>query len=76
MNPGQEKFYQFFMERVILGKENEADALLKKGFAKQQEGTFDSAYLEKMSGKYFELIKPECQNELKAAMQHFSSFLK
>lgn len=32
MNPGQKMFYEFFMERVQEGKEEEAKALLLKNF--------------------------------------------
>jgi len=35
MNPGQEMFYNFFMQRVAEGKEEEAKALLNAGFEKQ-----------------------------------------
>lgn len=76
MNPGQEMFYNFFMERVINGKEEEAKILLNAGFEKQAAGTFDAAYLEKAMPKYFELIKPECIDELKKAMEHFGRNLK
>lgn len=59
MNPGQEQFFNFFMERVIEGKEEEARELLKAGFEKQAEGTFDAAYLNEVMPRYFELIQPK-----------------
>jgi len=40
MNQGQEMFYNFFMERVKDDKKEEARALLKESFRKQEEGTF------------------------------------
>lgn len=76
MNPGQEMFYNFFIERTIKGKEEEAKALLNTGFEKQAAGTFDKAYLEEVMPKYFELIKPECIEELQKAMAHFGGNLK
>lgn len=76
MNSGQEMFYNFFMERVIKGKEEEAKTLLNTGFEKQAAGTFDAAYLEEIMPKYFELIKPECIDDLKKAMAHFGGNLK
>lgn len=75
-NPGQEMFYNFFMERVISGKEEEAKALLNAGFEKQATGEFDKAYLQEVMPKYFALIKPECIEELQNAMASFGKNLK
>ena len=76
MNQGQQFFYNFFMERVIEGKEEEAKTVLNNGFQKQEEGTFDAAYLNEVMPKYFDLIKPEFAEDLKQAMAHFGSNLK
>lgn len=73
MNPGQEMFYNFFMERARAEKKEEAKAVLEAGFARQDAGTFSKEYLEEVMPKYFELIKPEAIDELKAAMAHFAS---
>lgn len=73
MNPGQEMFYHFFIERTKEEKKEEAKALLEAGFAKQAAGTFSKAYLDEVMPKYFELIKPEYTDELKEAMAHFAS---
>lgn len=75
MNQGQEMFYQFFMERAKDDKKEEAKALLEEGFARQAAGTFDKAYLEEIMPRYFAVIKPEAVEELKQAMEHFSSRL-
>lgn len=75
MNPGQEQFYNFFIERTMDDKKEEAKELLMEGFAKQAEGTFDRQYFEEVKPKYFALIKSECIEEVKAAMEHFSSRL-
>ncbi|NLK97252.1 hypothetical protein [Defluviitalea saccharophila] len=75
MNPGQEMFYNFFMERAKDDKKEEAKALLEEGFARQDAGTFDKAYFEETLPKYFELIKPEAIEEVKEAMNHFASRL-
>jgi len=48
---------------------------LEEGFARQDSGTFDKGYLQKIMPQYFELIKPEAVEELKQAMQHFASRL-
>jgi hypothetical protein len=44
MNPGQEMFYNFFMEQVEDGKKDEANVLLEDAFTRQTAGTFDKAY--------------------------------
>lgn len=75
MNPGQEMFYNFFIERVKDGKKEEAKALLDDAFARQAAGTFSKAYLEETMPQYFALIKPEKIEEVKKAMEHFSSKL-
>lgn len=75
MNQGQEMFYKFFMERTKEDKKEEAKALLEEGFVRQEEGTFDKAYLEEIMPKYFDLIRPDAVEELKEAMAHFSSRL-
>jgi len=75
MNPGQEKFYSFFIERAKDDKKEEAKALLEESFARQDAGTFDKAYFEKMLPKYMVVIKPEAIEEVKEAMEHFASRL-
>lgn len=76
MNQGQEMFFNFFMERVIEGKEEEAKALLNEGFEKQASGAFNAEYLNEVMPKYFELIKPEFMDDLQKAMAHFGSTIK
>jgi hypothetical protein len=76
MNPGQEQFFNFFMQRVIPGKEEEARALLNAGFEKQADGTFNAAYLTEVMPKYFALIRPEFADDVNNAMAHFRSNLK
>lgn len=75
MNQGQEMFYNFFIERAKDDKKEEAKKLLEEGFARQDAGTFDKAYLQEIIPQYFALIKPEAVEELKQAMEHFASRL-
>ncbi len=75
MNPGQQQFYNFFIERTIGSKKEEAKKLLTEGFVRQDAGTFDKKYFESVLPKYFALIKPECMDEVKQAMEHFASRL-
>jgi len=71
MNPGQEKFYNFIMERVQAGKQDEANALLKESFAKQADGTFNAEYLKSFAPRMIAILKPECVAEVKAIMSQF-----
>jgi hypothetical protein len=59
MNPGQEMFYNFFMEQVEDGKKDEANVLLEDAFTRQTAGTFDKAYLQETMPQYYSLVKPE-----------------
>lgn len=75
MNEKQKMFHDFFMSMVQAGKEAEAEEVLAAGFEKQNEGTFDAAYLQSVMSRYYALIRPECVEQLKKAMEHFASQL-
>ncbi|MGF7145621.1 hypothetical protein HNQ56_004064 [Anaerotaenia torta] len=75
MNPGQEMFYHFFMERARDDKKEEAKSLLEDSFARQAAGTFDMAYFQEIMPKFYAVVKPETVNEIKEAMDHFASRL-
>lgn len=75
MNKGQEMFYNFFIERTADGKTEEAKTLLEDCFKKQDTGDFSREYFEEITPKMFSLIKPEAVDELKTAMNSFSSRL-
>lgn len=75
MNPGQEMFYNFLMERTMEDKKEEAKTLLEDCFEKQNNGTFNHQYLEGVMPKLFAIVKPEATDELKAAMNNFASKL-
>lgn len=68
MNSGQERFFNFIMERVELEKQDKAKALLSESFAKQDEGTFNKEYMMNFIPRMLELIKPECIDEVKNIM--------
>jgi len=72
MNAGQEKFYNFILDRVQTGKQNEAKALLNESFSKQANGTFNAEYLQGFIPKMLALLKPESINEVKAIMSQFA----
>lgn len=75
MNAGQKMFYEFFMKMVKEGNEEEARKALSESFDKQADGTFNADYLKSIMPKYYSLIKPECTEQLKKAMEHFASNL-
>lgn len=75
MNPGQTMFHNFFMNLVQPGKEAQAEALLAEGFARQDAGTFDAAYLARTTAQYIALVRPECIEQLKQAMAQFAKKL-
>jgi ribosomal protein S3AE len=76
MNEGQQRFYDFVMERVQEGKEEEIKAIMSESFKRQQEGTFSKEYMNEIVPKMIMLLKPECVEEFKNAAQHMSSQLK
>lgn len=75
MNNGQQMFHDFFLKIVKEGKEAEAEALLAECFRKQAEGSFSKVYLMTRVPKFHALVRPECLEQLKQAMEHFASQL-
>lgn len=70
MNNGQERFFNFIMERVALENQDKAKELLNKSFKKQDEGTFNKEYMMNFIPRMLELIKPECIEEVKNIMSN------
>ncbi len=68
MNSGQEKFFNFIMERVELEKQPKAKELLSESFAKQADGSFNKEYMMSFIPRMLELIKPEYIDEVKNIM--------
>lgn len=75
MNDGQKMFHDFFLSMVKEGNEKEAEKALAECFERQDNGTFNAEYLAGIAPKLFSLIQPECTEQLKKAMGHFSSNL-
>lgn len=76
MNPGQEKFLTFMLDRVREEKQDYVKELLISNFKKQQEGTFNMEDMQSTQAKLMEVLKPEAVEEVKAAMSHFAGELK
>jgi len=73
MNAAQEKFLSFIMDRVQNEKKNEAEAILQESFAKQDDGSFNAAYLAGIAPKLAAALKPEFVGELKTAINRFGA---
>ncbi len=73
MNPGQEQFFNFILERTQDGKQDAAKALLSESFAKQAEGTFTMDYLKSFGDTITTLLKPEAVEEVMGIMRQFGS---
>ncbi len=72
MNQGQEKFYNFILERVQDDKVEEAKELLKDNFRKQAEGTFSKKDISQFASKIASLLKPEKIEEVQMVMKQFT----
>lgn len=73
MNPGQEKFLNFILERVQEDKVDEAKALLEDNFKKQAAGTFSTDDIAAFAPKMISLLKADKVEEVKAIMTQFAS---
>lgn len=71
MNQGQEQFFNFILERVQEGKQEDARALLAESFGKQAAGTFGPDYLAGFIPRMTAILKPEHVEEVKAIMTQF-----
>jgi hypothetical protein len=76
MNKGQEKFYEYILECVKPEYIMEAKALLNESFNKQNEGTFNQAYLDEFMSKMLSILKVEKIEEVEAIMVEFGERLK
>lgn len=65
MNNGQERFFNFIMERVSSENQEKAKELLSESFAKQNDGSFNKEYMMSFIPRMLELIKPEFIDEVK-----------
>jgi len=73
MDPGQEKFLNFIVERVSEECIEDAKDLLNKNFVKQDRGEFSREDMLNTQQALLKMLKPEAMEEVKAAMAYFSS---
>ncbi len=76
MNPGQEQFFNFLMERVQEEHRNTAKEILEENFKKQAAGTYTREDLTETQSALMKLLRPEYVDEVGAAMAHFASQMK
>lgn len=76
MNPGQERFFNFIVERVHTEHKDTVKELMSDNFKKQADGTFTREDMLKTQETLMTMLKPEAVEEVKAAMAHFASQLK
>lgn len=72
MTEGQEKFYHFILEHTEEKNKEEAKILMNESFKKQEDGTFDNAYIMKLIPKMTSLIKEEAVEDVKKVMNQFA----
>ena len=76
MDPGQEKFYNFIIERVRDDQKESVKELMNENFRKQADGTFTRDDMVRTQEALMKKLKPEAAEEVKAAMAHFASAMK
>ena len=76
MNAGQKTFYDFVLQRVQPGKEDEMKAVMAESFRKQDEGAFTREYMAQVAPKMMALMRPERVAEFKQAAAHMSGTIK
>jgi hypothetical protein len=72
IDPGQEMFLNFILERVQEGKEEEAKELLSHYFKKLTEGNFTQNDIAEAIPKFLILLKPEKIQEVQEIMKQFA----
>ena len=76
MTDSQQMFYQFALQRVQPGEEDEIKAIMSESFRRQHEGTFTASYMAGIVPKMMSLLRPECADEFQKAAAHMSLQLK
>jgi hypothetical protein len=73
VNPGQEQFFNFLMERIQDEHKNTAKEMMEENFRQQAAGTFTREHMAETQAALIKLLKPQYVAEVKAAMAHFAS---
>jgi len=73
LDAGQEKFFNYILDRVKTDKLDEAKALLAESFQHQQNNSFTPQYLMEFGTKIVTFLKVEHVEEVKKIMSTFGS---
>lgn len=76
MNSGQKQFLDFFLDRVLADKKEQALELLTNSFKEQAEAPLTLESFVDLKEKLMPLIRPDKQAEVEQAMNHFGSQLQ
>ena len=68
----QEMFLNFILQRVQVGKEDEAKEILIENFRKQDEGTFTQEDIAQFVPKMLSLLNPDKIEEIQAIAKQFA----
>ncbi len=75
MDAGQERFFDYIVERAQDGKQEEVKQLLEESFAKMAEGTMNQEYLQNFALSLAMNLKTEALPEVMEIMQNFAKNL-
>ena len=71
MNTDQEMFYNYILDKVSDKNKEKIDLILSECFLKQENGTFNDEYLDKIKLEILNLIEPKHVIEVKKVMDNF-----
>lgn len=71
MNTDQEMFYNYILDKVSDKNKEKIDLILSECFLKQEKGTFNVEYLDKIKLEILNLIEPKHVIEVKKIMDNF-----
>lgn len=72
MNPGQEKFLNFILDRVDETQRDTVREYMEQNFKKQQEGMFGRKDIEETRTFLQDKVNPQYLEEVKTVMQQFA----
>lgn len=73
MNPGQEQFLNYILERSAQDKADEIRLYLMENFKRQAEGTYTGADAMQSIPVILGFLKPEHVDEVQGVMKQFAS---
>lgn len=71
MNPQQQMFYDYAMNMVQDGKQDDLKAVLAANFKAQDDGTINNEFMAEQGPKLIALLKPEFQAEMTKQMNQY-----